>query len=241
MRPLSAYRKQMDRWFGTIDREGVLRPLYARLDQLRGDPAIQAAFRKALRQAAEGPDPVQSVRAAMARYIDGDELGRYPELARIVADMELLAEVKAVRVTNLAGREDEGEPTAEEIASFALQRVREVNAAIGAQEDMCMSSRFTNAVEALSCLSVPGIITGQKGFGARLIEVRKIGCTTEVAGAQYLCQFTQEIDMNMPGGEAFGGDTLARMARQMSRGEAVDARFMRSRDGGWNIVSGDLR
>ena len=104
-----------------------------------------------------------------------------------------------------------------------------------------MSSGFTNAIEALSCLSVPGIMTGQKGFGARLIEVRKISCQTEIPDTQYLCSYTQEIEMNMPGGEAFGGNTMTDMAREMSKDEAVDARFVRAKGGGWSVITGDLR
>ena len=134
-----------------------------------------------------------------------------------------------------------GEPDAEAIASFALQRVREANAEISAREDMCMSSGFANTIEALSCLAVPGIVTGQKGFGVKLIAVRKLGCVTEVPDTQYLCTFTQEIQMNMPGGDAFGGKTLTDMAQRMSSGEAVDARFIKATGGRWNVISGDLQ
>jgi len=241
MRPLLVYRKPMDVWFGSIDPNGTLTPLYRRLDEIRGDAAVQAAFREALLKEADGGDAVARVRAAAASYIDLDEVQSYPAFAAILTDVELVAEVRAVNVVDLSQNRQPGEPEAEEIAKFALQRVREANQGFAAKEDMCMSSGFTNAIEALSCLSVPGIMTGQKGFGARLVEVRKIGCETEIPDTQYLCRFTQEIDMNMPGGEAFGGNTMADMAREMSKGEAVDARFVRAKGGGWSVITGDLR
>ena len=241
MRPFLAYRQPMDRWFGSIDPSGTLGPLYRRLDEIRGDAAVQAAFREALLKEAEGTDAVQRVRAKAGNYVDLGDLQRYPEFAAILTDVELVAEVRAVNIVDLSQNRQRGEPEAEEIAKFALQRVREANATFAAKEDMCMSSGFTNSIEALSCLSVPGIMTGQKGFGARLIEVRKIGCETEIPDTQYLCSFTQEIEMNMPGGEAFGGNTMTDMVREMSKGEAVDARFVRAKGGGWSVITGDLR
>ena len=240
MKPFLPYRQPMEQWFGSIDSNGTLDPLNKRLDEIRNDAAVQAAFRERLLEAADGSDAPQKVRAMAANYVDLNELHRYPELAPILSEVELLAEVRAVSVVNLAANQQPGEPTPQDIAAFALQRVREANSAYAATEDMCMSSGFTNPVEALSCLSVPGIVTGQKGFGIRLMEVRKIGCVTEVADTRYLCQFTQEIQVDMPGGAAFGGNTLADMARQMSKGEAVDARFVKARGGGWSVVTGDL-
>src|SRR5690606_24389850 len=119
--------------------------------------------------------------------------------------------------------------------------VREVNAQQAAKDDVCLSGQVSDPVQAMLCLTSPALFTGQKGFGARLIAVRKIGCVSEVPDVQYRCTFTQEIQINMPGGEAFGGNTLAQMARQMSSGEAVDARFSRAAAGGWNVVWGDLQ
>ncbi len=241
MQPFQGHRQAMDRWFGSIDPGGILRPLHARLDEIRADAGVKADFRDRLMQAADGPDGPAQVRAVAARYFDPEGIGRHGDYAEILADVELVAEVRAVRIVDETVNRQPGEPDAETIASFALQRVRELNSALSAQEDMCMSSGFTNAIEALSCLSVPGIVTGQKGFGARLIAVRKLGCVTEVADTQYLCTFTQEIQIDMPGADAFGGATLTDMARRMSSGEAVDARFIKATGGRWTVIWGDLK
>lgn len=235
------YRSGMEEWFGTIDRSGILHPLYSRLEEIRNDTGVKSAFREKLLEVATGPDAEAAVRSVAASYLGAEETNRYPALAAIIDEVALVAEIRAISVVDSSGSPQPGEPTAEEIATFALQRVREVNAQQAAKDDVCLSGQVSDPVQAMLCLTSPALFTGQKGFGARLIAVRKIGCVSEVPDVQYRCTFTQEIQINMPGGEAFGGNTLAQMARQMSSGEAVDARFSRAAAGGWNVVWGDLQ
>ncbi len=49
------------------------------------------------------------------------------------------------------------------------------------------------------------------------------------------------LEINMPGGDAFGGNTLSEMAQRMTSGEALDARFIKATGGRWNVNSGDLQ
>ncbi|WP_128625356.1 hypothetical protein [Borborobacter arsenicus] len=235
------YRRGMEEWFGTIDGAGVLHPLYSRLEEIRNDAGVKSAFREKLLEVATGPDAEAIVRNTAAAYVEPEETHRYPEYAALIDEVALVAEVRAISIVDDSGSPQPGEPTAEEIARFALQRVRDYNAQQAAKDDACLSGQVSDPVQAMLCLTSPALYTGQKGFGARLIAVRKIGCVPEVSDIQYRCTFTQEIQINMPGGEAYGGNTLSQMARQMSSGEAVDARFSRAAGGGWNIVWGDLQ
>jgi hypothetical protein len=235
------YRQGMEEWFGTIDGTGILQPLYSRLEEIRNDAGVKSAFREKLLEVATGPEAEAAVRSAAASYLGPEETHRYPDFAAIIDEVALVAEVRAISVVDASGSPQPGEPTAEEIARFALQRVRDANAQQAAKDDLCMSGQVSDPVQAMLCLTSPGLITGQKGSGARLIAVRKIGCVAEVSDIQYRCTFTQEIQIDMPGGDAFGANTLGQMARQMSSGEAVDARFSRAAGGGWNVVWGDLR
>lgn len=241
MSRLRPYRQGMEEWFGTIDGTGILHPLYSRLEEIRNDAGVKTAFREKLMQVATGPEAEAAVRSAAAGYLEPEEAHRYPDLAAIIDEVALVAEVRAISIVDDSGSPQPGEPTAEEIARFALQRVRDYNAQQAAKDDACLSGQVSDPVQAVLCLTSPALYTGQKGFGARLIAVRKIGCVPEVSDIQYRCTFTQEIQINMPGGEAYGGNTLSQMARQMSSGEAVDARFSRAAGGGWNIVWGDLQ
>jgi hypothetical protein len=45
----------------------------------------------------------------------------------------------------------------------------------------------------------------------------------------------------MPGANAFGGATLADMARRLSSGAAIDARFIKAAGDRWTVISGDLK
>ena len=235
------YRPGMEEWFGTIDGDGVLRPLYSRLEEICNDDGVKAAFREKLLEAATGSNAKAAMHSVADSYVSPEEMRRYPGLAAIIDEVALVAEVRAISIVDDAGNPQPGEPTAEEIAIFVLQRVRDANAQQEAKDEACMSGQVSDPVQAMLCLTSAGVVTGQKGFGARLIAVRKIGCVAEVPDVQYRCTFTQEIQIDMPGGDVFGGNTLSQMARQMSKSEAVDARFSRAAGGGWNVVWGDLR
>jgi hypothetical protein len=241
LKPLQPYRQPMDRWFGTIDRDGITSPLLRRLDEIRNDSGVQAAFRETLLAVAKGPEAKSAVKAKAAEYIDVDNLDSTPEYARILYEVSQVAEARAVSIIDLSGSEQEGEPTAEEIASFALQRIQDYNSNAAAMEQYCMrGGAANNPVEAFGCLGQPGVVTGRKGFAARLIEIRKIGCVAEVSGARYLCDFTQEIAFNAPGADPFGARSLDKMARAATKNEPVKARFIKAANGGWNVIWGDL-
>lgn len=241
MNHLRPYMADMDTYFGTIDRDGILRPLFQRLSEIQADSGVQTALRDVLMRVEPGANSKEAVRNAAAEYVDLDDLLQFPALAEIVYAATERAEIAAVNIIDDSANPGPGEPTAAEIAAFALGRVKEFNAQTAAAEEACMSGSFTNSIEAIACLSQPGIITGKKGFGARLLQVRKIGCTVETEGIQYLCIFTQEIQIDIPGGEIFGGDTLVSMGRNLMNRTPVDARFIRIRQGGWNVITGDLK
>ena len=59
-------------------------------------------------------------------------------------------------------------------------------------------------LEGIECLYSPGVWTGQKGSGAALMAVEKIGCEVNIPKVRYTCMFSQSIRINMPGGENLG-------------------------------------
>lgn len=136
---------------------------------------------------------------------------------------------------------DPSEPSAREIANFAVQRVRALSAHLADVENVCTSGRVTDPMAAMACLANPAVWTGQTGSKATLLSVTKLGCVPELVDTQYRCTFVQEIRIDVAGGEMFGADRWSDLAQRLSSGEAVDARFIRAADGGWNIIWGDLR
>lgn len=240
LRPLERYRALMDQNFGTIDHDGKLRQLDLKLREMRNDPAVVAEFRDLALDAAQGPDGERTVKALATEYFGSHSTFEGSDFQRTYSEALNLAEVKAVKVVNLAADSAEGEPSPEDIASFALQRVREANAEIAAKEERCMAGGFSNSFDALNCLDSPGVFTGQKGFGMRLLEVRKVGCKTEVPNAQYRCIFTQQLQINIPGSDAMRWGSMIAWAEKASRGEPLDALFIRAPGGTWTIVWGDL-
>lgn len=240
MRTLQPYRASMDRMFGTIDRDGNLKQLHAKLRQLRNDPTVVEAFRDVALKAANDPVGEQAVKALAAKYFGNHPTFTDSDFDKVYREALELAEVKSVKIINLAVDSEEGEPTAEDIAAFALQRVRDGNEQIAAQEDRCMAGKFSNSFDALTCLNSPGVFTGQKGFGMRLLEVRKVGCTTVAAKSQYKCIFTQQLQINLPGADQMGWGSMVNWAERASRGEPLDALFIRAAGGSWTVVWGDL-
>lgn len=236
MAPLAAWRQGMEAAFGSLDPEGVLRPLHARIAELRADAGVQAEFADALAEVEARSDAEGAVLAAAAPYIAADDLIHAPEFAQIVEKAVLHAELRQVKLVDNAKATSPGEPTIADIATFVFERVRSANAEIRRQETQCMSGDFNNdPLLALACLSQPAVWSGQTGqFGVVLLGVEKLGCTEEVADARYLCLFIQTIDINLPDGMGIGG------IPGLTSGEVLDALFLRTEPEGWRVVWGDL-
>ncbi len=239
--PFDRYREGMDRTFGSIDPDGRLQPLYARLGALESDPAVLAEIAAALAAAAASDRPREAVEALSVEVAGADGTEAGPEIATLIAAARDEAEVNAVVVEDRSTSPDPAEPTAREIASFALQRVREVSAGMAEMDATCTSGQVSDPMLAIACLGNPALWTGQTGSGVTLLRVSKLGCEPEVAGTQYLCSFVQDARIEIAGGAAFGADRWGDLSQQLSGGEAVDARFIRAAGGGWNVIWGDLR
>jgi hypothetical protein len=201
---------------------------------------VLAEIESALAAAVAGDRPRDAVEALAAGIAGPDGSGTSPEVATLIAAARDEAEVNAVVVEDRSTSPDPGEPSAREIAAFALQRVREVSARMAEMDAACASGQVSDPVQALACLTNPAVWTGQTGSGATLLRVSKLGCAPEVAGTQYRCSFVQEARIDIAGGAAFGADRWGDLTQKLSGGEAVDARFIRAADGGWNVIWGDL-
>lgn len=235
MAPLAAWRTGMEAAFGSLDPEGVLRPLYARIDALRADSGVQSEFAAALDKVEAQGDAREAVLAAAAVFISPDDLIHAPEFAETVERAVFRAELRQVKLVDNSTATSVGEPTVADIATFVFERVRSANAEIRRQEEACLSGNFSDAVAALACLSQPAVWSGQAGkFGVVLLEVEKLSCTEEAPEARYVCLFTQTIDINMPEGMGIGG------LPSMTSGEVLDALFLRTGTDSWRVVWGDL-
>lgn len=241
LRPFEEYRQAMDRTFGSIDPKGILKPLYDRLLALESNRTVLAELSKALAAAALGEMPEAAVERLAAEVTSPDPSSHNPEIYALIADARDQAEVAATVLEDRSTSADDTEPKAMEIMAFALQRVREVNARLAAEGETCTSGAISDPLQALKCLQNPATWTGQHGSRVTLVKVIKIGCEAEAPGKQYLCDFVQEIRFDIAGGEAFGVSRWGDLTQDLTSGEAVDARFIRAADGGWSIVTGDLR
>lgn len=236
LRPLEEYRAGMDRSFGSLDPHGELRPLYDRVREIEGDQAVLFELKEALYEAAHAHDGPSAVDRLAAELLGPDLAPGNYQIAELVAEAREIAEVAAVAVEDRSAGGDAAEPSAAEIAAFATRRVQEANATMEEAEQACLQNKIANPVQALACLTNPAVLTGQPGPKAKLLKVTKIGCETEAKGRQYLCTFVQEISIDAAGSIDWGA-----LTQQMTSGEAVDARFIRASDGGWSILTGDLR
>lgn len=233
-------RAGMERYFGSLDRGGALAPMTERLNAFWSDASIRDAVRDRLLAIEAGMNYQSAIENAAALYVDLDALDRAPGYRELIAEAIATGEVRSIRISDRSAQTDPNEPTAEEIARFALDRVRSANEAIAAEEALCLSGQVSDSFTALRCLTNPATLAGQGGLRARLHAVTKITCIPEVAETHYICTFTQEVDFVFPGGAAFGIDAMADHVRGLSSREASDARFIRSNTGGWTVVWGDL-
>jgi hypothetical protein len=240
LRPFEEYRASMDRTFGSVDPAGLLKPMYERIRELESDPAVLAELDVALAAAVVGERPRDAVEVLAAR-VTGSGSNMAGDIASMLNKARDDAEVASVIVDDDSVSRDQAEPTAREIANFALDRARKVNAQMAAMDDACTSGGIRDPVAAMACLSNPAVWTGQKGSGVTLLRVTKIGCEPEQPGTQYLCTFVQELRIDIAGGEVFGAGRWGDLSQALTSGEAVDARFIRSAGGSWNVLTGDLR
>lgn len=234
-------RSDMDRYFGTIDRNGNLRSFHTRLGELWNDEQIREEVTARLAALYIGANFQRVIWEEASRYIDRDRPqhapGYHEAIARLIDD----AEVKHVRIIDLSVNQDPGEPTAQEIAHFVLSRVRNLNSGTASMEQACLSGAVNDPVMAFACLAAPGMYSGQSGTAVRLLAVTKITCETEVADRQYWCTFLQEIDINLPGASQSGLGGVTALASGLASNEPIDARFIRAAGGGWNVIWGDLK
>ena len=233
------YRPAMDAHFGSLDGTGRLRALYARLEELRRDPGVVSAFAALLEATEPAPavTPSDRVWQVAGRYIGKDDLSSAPEMSDLIFRAIDMVEIRAIEIVDNSVPVSDQEPSAEDIARFALQRVRSYNEGMAAQEEACLSGQISDPIQAIVCLQTPAVWTGQTGFGAQLLRLEKFGCREDQPGVQYTCDFSQKIDIHMPGGDAFGASSLGQMARGMSEMEAARTRFVRNATGGWTGIT----
>lgn len=237
LNPFLPYLAGMNRHFGSRDASGQLEALYTRLDQLRRDPGVVAAFATMLTAIEPKPGlrPSDAVWQVAGRYITQDDLSSAPEMSEQISLAIDLVEVRAIEIVDRSVRISEHEPSAEDIARFALQRVRSYNERMATQEQTCLSGQISDPVQAVFCLNTPALWTGQTGFGFQLLRLEKIGCREDQPGVQYTCEFYQEIDIHFPGGEESVVSTLDQIAREMP--EVSQTRFVRNANGGWTGIT----
>lgn len=236
---LTRYGPAMDRYFGTLDASGRLGVLYARLDEIRTNPEVVAGFAAILNaiEPATGVSPSDRVWQVAEQYITQADLSSAPEMSDLIFQAIDLVELRAVEIVDHSVPVSEYEPSVEDIAAFALQRVRSYNEGMAAQEQACLSGGVRDPVQALICIQTPAVWTGKTGFGAQLLRLVKIGCSEDQPRVQYTCDFTQQIDIRMPGGDAFGASTLGQLARNMSGMSSSQTRFVRNASGGWTGIT----
>lgn len=233
------YRESMERTFGSIDPGGILMPLYDRLTELEADPVVLAELKAALATAVQGERPREAVEI-LASQVSGRD-GMSPDIAALVGEALDQAEIAAIVIEDRSTGSDASEPTAHDIAAFALQRVREASARMAEMDRACTSGEISDPVAALACLTNPAVWTGETGSGVSLLGITKLGCVPEAGATQFLCTFVQEIRIDIAGAEMFGADRWGDLTQNLTSGEAVDALFIRASDGGWSVVTGDLR
>lgn len=122
LRPAGA---DMDRYFGTIDRDGNLRSFNSRLAELWRDERIREDVAMRLSALQPGADFGQAIRREASLYVDLDRAqhatGYHEMVAKLIAD----AEIRQIRIVDMSTNQDPGEPTAQEIAQFVLSRVQD--------------------------------------------------------------------------------------------------------------------
>lgn len=219
--------------------EGLLSPLHRRRQALLADARVQAEFERALQQLPADADPYVAVQDTAARYLGQDRRDAPAAFAAIIDATLRTAEYRAIRLTDGAARPEPGEPGVKDIASVLYDRVQQYNSRLRELETRCLSGTVNDPITAMQCLGLPATLIGQGGMRARLTAVEKIGCTPEVPDSQYLCYYTQDMTVMLPGGSPVALD-LNQLFGPVAVKEVTDARFFRQAGGGWYVIWGDL-
>ncbi|UFM67380.1 hypothetical protein LOS78_20005 (plasmid) [Paracoccus sp. MA] len=219
-----------------------IQPLFLRRSVIESDPAVLEAFRKLLADAPSGRGAKEAVRAAAAQYLDEAAMQRLPEYGAVYKAALEHAEWRAIIITDNSRNPGRDEPRAEDIARFALDRVREVNATISQIEDDCLqgvAAIGNSPARGIECLTMPAVWTGQKGFASELVSVTKISCSPDAGG--FRCYFQQEIQFFGPGGARMNlEDFIGTFGERAARLEVQEALFIPGNEG-WQVLWGDLR
>lgn len=137
-----------------VDLRPRIQPLHLRRTMIEGDPAVLGAFRQLLADVPSGRGAKEAVRAAASQYLDEAAMQCLPDYAAIYEEALEEAELHAITITDNSRDPGPDEPTAEDIARFALDHVRAVNATISQIEDDCMQGAAgigNNPVRAMEC------------------------------------------------------------------------------------------
>ncbi len=178
--PVEDYRASLTRAFGTLDPEGILKPVLRRLAEIEADPAVSAALRSELAAARRDQDPRGATESVLFRVL-GSESAASP-LAAVAAEGRDLAAIAAIVVEDQSPQlSDSLEPSADDIAIFAHARAREMNKLLAGLR--CKRGAIDDPITFAKCL------LGESEF--RVERIVKTGCVSETPGQQYNCSYFQ--------------------------------------------------
>ena len=183
-------------------RPGTALPAMA---QIEGDRDVRTALREKLSEVEPGSDPKASVTAVAAAYLDMDAVQGSPETRGNGGDGSRNGRGSS-GIRDRSGRQPQRRRT-----NGAGDRAVRVAAGPPVQRGECRDRRRLlvgdrrRSGSSHGLLSQPGLMTGQRGFGARLIEVGYRLPDGDRRDTVSVLSFTQQIRINLPGGEAFGG------------------------------------
>ncbi len=188
-------------------------------------------------------------------------------LSRLPPSAQQIAEEKEKRVQALLASvkiEDESgiganpsEPSAQDIAHFVVLRADAANTQlkqiIETCKDLDTNSRDP-AVVVAAALCIPysfiALLENKAGenpdFEARVNQMTKKNCRTEIPDIRFVCYFTNDISLHFVNGGLATTDILAVfkqfLGSELAGGGVIDARFERTSEGGrtWSVTWGDL-
>lgn len=211
--PLDDYRAALVRHFGTIDPEKLAEPLFRRIVEIETSPGVAVELRAALAEARRDKDPRLATEDLLRRALGPDPASS--PLAAVVSEGRELAELAAIQVVDRSSSQDQLEPTAADIATFAHSRAGDATAKVGQMFRL----------------------------KARIARIEKINCSTESAGSMYVCSFLQKVEIVFLDGGPLSPDIIQKIDPFIPggyKGDIVRARFTRSLSPGrkWDVVWG---
>jgi hypothetical protein len=220
-----------------IDGDGQLLPISDRERAFLGDPAILRAIRDELMAVQPAGDPLESVRAALQRYVGlqaFEGASAIPALRRAVADATVAAEIRSIDLRDSAGSPTPGEPSAQVIVALVLERLSGANERIQSTERQCLTGGYREDVLlAVECLQILALTGGRGGMRVRLTAFTKLGCRPLSAPNQFSCLFSVAHTSNSP-------MLTGRMGELFATPGVQDGLFIHGADGSWTMVYGDL-